>query len=151
MLLLECKLHYMCDPEVYDCRVPKCPTALNVRQILFFSKNVIMMKEIIINSKINKYFKKIISDPTYDWTFQQINQECQYMYIQIEPTSHIRTLRYSMPDRQTGRQTKLCSLKTCNMTYKETHINTYSEGDSDTIYSLKKVNHNRRVSERVRL
>ena len=44
------------------CRVPKCPTALNVRQILFFSKSVIMMKEIIINSKINKYFKKIISE-----------------------------------------------------------------------------------------
>ena len=48
--------------HVYVCRVPKCPTALNVRQILFFSKSVIMMKEIIINSKINKYFKKIISE-----------------------------------------------------------------------------------------
>ena len=44
------------------CRVPKCPTALNVRQILFFSKSVIMMQEIIINSKLNKYFKKIISE-----------------------------------------------------------------------------------------
>ena len=44
------------------CRVPKCPTALNVRQILFFSKSVIMMEEITINSKINKYFKKIISE-----------------------------------------------------------------------------------------
>ena len=48
--------------DVYICRVPKCPTALNVRQILFFSKSVIMMKEITINSKINKYFKKIISE-----------------------------------------------------------------------------------------
>ena len=44
------------------CRVPKCPTALNVRQILFFSKSVIMMQEIIINSKLNKHFKKIISE-----------------------------------------------------------------------------------------
>ena len=44
------------------CRVPKCPTALNVRQKNFFSKSVIMMNEIIINSKINKYFKKIISE-----------------------------------------------------------------------------------------
>ena len=44
------------------CRVPKCPTALNVRQIFFFSKSVVMMNEIIINSKINKYFKKIISE-----------------------------------------------------------------------------------------
>ena len=44
------------------CRVPKCPTALNVRQKIFFSKSVIMMNEIIINSKINKYFKKIISE-----------------------------------------------------------------------------------------
>ena len=47
---------------LYVCRVPKCPTALNVRQILFFSKSVIMMKEITINSKMNKYFKKIISE-----------------------------------------------------------------------------------------
>ena len=46
----------------FVCRVPKCPTALNVPQILFFSQSVIMMKEIIINSKINKYFKKIISE-----------------------------------------------------------------------------------------
>ena len=30
---------------------------------------------------------------------------------------------------QTDRQTKLYSLKTCNMTYEETHINTYSEGE----------------------
>ena len=28
---------------VDDCRVPKCPTALNVRQILFFSKSVILV------------------------------------------------------------------------------------------------------------
>ena len=36
---------------------PKCPT-----NFLCFSKSVILMKEIIINSKINKYFKKIVSD-----------------------------------------------------------------------------------------
>ena len=52
--------------EIHVCRVPKCPTALNVRQILFFSKSVIMMKEIIINSKINKYFKKIISEKYWE-------------------------------------------------------------------------------------
>ena len=44
------------------CRVPKCPTALNVRQILFFSKSVILVTKININSKISKYFKKIISE-----------------------------------------------------------------------------------------
>ena len=44
------------------CRVPKCPAALNVRQILFFSKSVIMMQEITIYSKLNKYLKKIISE-----------------------------------------------------------------------------------------
>ena len=44
------------------CRVPKCPTALNVRQILLFSKSVILGTKININSKISKYFKKIISE-----------------------------------------------------------------------------------------
>ena len=49
-----------CDLDL--CRVPKCPTALNVRQILFFSKSVILVTKININSKISKYFKKIISE-----------------------------------------------------------------------------------------
>ena len=44
--------------EADVCRVPKCPTALNVRQILFFSKIVILVTKININSKISKYFKK---------------------------------------------------------------------------------------------
>ena len=35
---------------------PNCPTKF------FFLKSVIMMNEIIINSKINKYFKEIISE-----------------------------------------------------------------------------------------
>ena len=35
---------------------PKCPTNF------IFSKSVIMMKKIIINSKINIYFKKIINE-----------------------------------------------------------------------------------------
>ena len=48
--------------SVLVCRVPKCPTALNVRQILFFSKSVILVTKININSKISKYFKKIISE-----------------------------------------------------------------------------------------
>ena len=55
---------------VNECRVPKCPTALNVRQILFFSKSVIMMQEIFINSKINKYSKKIISVHTQNRTLK---------------------------------------------------------------------------------
>ena len=59
--MLEVKVMYW-PPYLHVCRVPKCPTALNVRQILFFSKSVIMMQEIIINSKLNKYFKKIISE-----------------------------------------------------------------------------------------
>ena len=56
------KLQFESFHVFIGCRVPKCPTALNVRQILFFSKSVIMMEEITFNSKINKYFKKIISE-----------------------------------------------------------------------------------------
>ena len=53
-------IYPVADEPTYpdDCRVPKCPTALNVRRILFFSKSVIMVTLIIINSKISKYFKK---------------------------------------------------------------------------------------------
>ena len=47
------------EHKMHVCRVPKCPTALNVRQILLFSKSVILGTEIIINSKRSKYFKKI--------------------------------------------------------------------------------------------
>ena len=43
------------------CMVPKCPTNLNVRQILFFSKSVIMVKEIILISIRRKYLKSIFS------------------------------------------------------------------------------------------
>ena len=50
------------------CRVPKCPTALNVRQISFFSKSVILVTKININSKISKYFKRIISEKYSDRT-----------------------------------------------------------------------------------
>ena len=62
--LYELLWHYGASPCYRGdvCRVPKCPTALNVRQILFFSKSVILVTKININIKISKYFKKIISE-----------------------------------------------------------------------------------------